>query len=375
MINEVDGEFIGRLREIQSSNTMYDYEDVYSDYVCAQINQLTSGQYGIVIRCDKIMPELFWHIRYLRSMHVEPRYILSRYDVAERSEQIQNIEVITYEDLICLDTSKLMLLIVNRESDFGEKEQIDYREDQFSFVLRERARMGYFRKRSVENYFYLLNHEDEYAEIIQLLHDRESKECFVECVRALVENDIYRKKQYPSSMKYFDDEIFQPNDDGIWLNCGAATGDTILRFINGKRKCNKIYAIDIDSEMVKRLKEIKTIIDTYTNYNIKVIQKKLQKGTESIDFLFGDEEVSLINMDVEGAEMQILESAEELIRSRKPVLAICAYHKPEDLIQIPKYIKSIQKDYHFFLRKYKGCWPDAINEYVYYAVPTSRLCR
>lgn len=368
-----DEKYINELKIIADSNVMYGYEDSQSDFLASQISCLSDGEYKIIVRSDIITPELFWHIRYLRSMKAEPKYLLTCSDVADKHKTIHDIDVITYNDLLQLDTSKFLLLIVNRESDFGKKTQPDYREDSFDFVFRQRAKIGYYRQRSIDNYFYMLNHKEEYADVIRLLDDNESKECFVECIRALVENDVYRKKQYPSGQKYFDKDIFIPDEREIWVNCGAATGDTILRFINGKRKCKKIYAIDIDDDMIEQLEIIKKIVELNTDYSIHVMKKKLHKGENSIDVLFKDENVSLINMDVEGAEMQILESAERLIRIKKPVLAVCAYHKPEDLIKIPKYLKSIQQDYHFFLRKYEGCWPDALNEYVYYAVPTCRL--
>lgn len=42
-------------------------------------------------------------------------------------------------------------------------------------------------------------------------------------------------------------------------------------------------------------------------------------------------------------------SLPETIRSNKPKLAICVYHKREDLIQIPLLIKEYNEDYKFYL--------------------------
>ena len=99
----------------------------------------------------------------------------------------------------------------------------------------------------------------------------------------------------------------------------------------------------------------------------------MERDENSIDKLFRTESVTLINMDVEGAEMIILESAEKTIKEQSPVLAIAAYHKPEHLVNIPKFIKELNDDYHLYFRKYRGYAPEAINEYIYYAVPTARV--
>jgi len=47
-----------------------------------------------------------------------------------------------------------------------------------------------------------------------------------------------------------------------------------------------------------------------------------------------------IKMDIEGAEYDALLGAERLIRSYKPVLAICVYHRPQDIWEIPQLINS-----------------------------------
>ena len=55
--------------------------------------------------------------------------------------------------------------------------------------------------------------------------------------------------------------------------------------------------------------------------------------------------VDCIKLDVEGAELDALRGAEETIRRFRPRLVICLYHKPEDLVTLPLYVKSLVPEY------------------------------
>jgi FkbM family methyltransferase len=50
---------------------------------------------------------------------------------------------------------------------------------------------------------------------------------------------------------------------------------------------------------------------------------------------------SFIKMDCEGYEGKILEGAAQTIKQHKPVIAMSAYHKPEDKEELPRILKSI----------------------------------
>ena len=76
------------------------------------------------------------------------------------------------------------------------------------------------------------------------------------------------------------------------------------------------------------------------------------------------EPLSYIKMDVEGWESKVIEGAKNTIKTYKPTLAVCVYHKCNDFWAIPEQILSIRDDYKIFLRHYT----EGITETVMYFV-------
>ena len=66
--------------------------------------------------------------------------------------------------------------------------------------------------------------------------------------------------------------------------------------------------------------------------------------------LLGGRKVTFLKMDIEGSELAALRGAERIIREQRPKLAICVYHKPEDMWEIPSFILSCHPDYKLYLR-------------------------
>ena len=54
---------------------------------------------------------------------------------------------------------------------------------------------------------------------------------------------------------------------------------------------------------------------------------------------------TIIKMDIEGEEKEALLGAEQIIRTQKPQMIICAYHKPEDIYELLQTILKIRDDY------------------------------
>ncbi|MBQ3654033.1 MAG: FkbM family methyltransferase [Synergistaceae bacterium] len=85
---------------------------------------------------------------------------------------------------------------------------------------------------------------------------------------------------------------------------------------------------------------------------------------DSIDNQHLDEPVTFIKMDIEGAEPDALRGAERTILKYKPKLAICIYHQPSHLYEIPIWIKTRVPEYKIYIRHHSN----SLTETVCYAV-------
>ncbi len=89
----------------------------------------------------------------------------------------------------------------------------------------------------------------------------------------------------------------------------------------------------------------------------------------SLDEVLDDVPVTFIKIDVEGGEADTLRGAERLLRERRPVIAVSAYHHQADLWELPALLAELTEgDYHFHLRAHG---PDAW-ECVLYGIPAER---
>lgn len=90
----------------------------------------------------------------------------------------------------------------------------------------------------------------------------------------------------------------------------------------------------------------------------------------TLDSLLDGGEATFIKMDIEGSEMEALKGAADTIRNHHPFLAICVYHRPDHILDIPLFIRGLHPGYRFRLRHYGS--PNPMAETVVYAIPEER---
>lgn len=229
-----------------------------------------------------------------------------------------------------------------------------------------------FRERCEEMFLYYSTNIDKLLKITALLSDDISKATLQEIVRVFATNGIYTLKEYTRVTKYFD--CYRHKDDELWVNCGSCDGDTIFNYFSAGYGFTKILAIEGNKDAFGRLEKNMSRLPEETKRKIRTLNYFIggDNDENTFDRLFAHVPVSLINMDIEGFEMPVLRGAQDIIKKYRPVLAVCAYHVPSDLYEIPAFINGIVDGYSFYLRKYCGFEGNAFNEFVYYCVPEER---
>ena len=237
---------------------------------------------------------------------------------------------------------------------------------------------------------YLLDHYSEIEDIYKFLADEESKETLDYILKGRItgNQDYFSDVMVPN--QYFPDKIIDLGESETIIEVGSNDGGTLLDLLDKlNRKYNKIYCFEPDVKCINLIKEkIKkekddriVLIEKGAGNNEEILYFKtdaekgasrvVDKGTYdySIQVTCIDKEISepisYIKMDIEGMELDALKGAEKIIKASRPKLAICIYHKPEDIIEIPHYIKKMVPSYKMYLRHHNY----GAAETVLYCVP------
>jgi FkbM family methyltransferase len=167
-----------------------------------------------------------------------------------------------------------------------------------------------------------------------------------------------------------------PEQGDYVIDGGACLGDTAIVFGNqvGAKGC--VYSFDPVWEHLKVL-EYNASINPLLNIKIMpygisdtdVDCEPLKVSTYSPGFNMNNKEVPLrsidtlvidgeidridyIKLDVEGAELVSLKGASGSIRKFKPKLGISLYHKPNDIFELPLFIRENFPEYKIYLNHY-----------------------
>lgn len=174
-------------------------------------------------------------------------------------------------------------------------------------------------------------------------------------------------------VEYFDSEIVKPQKREVFVDCGGYIGDTVLGFLNfTQNDYQKVYYFEpsklIYDQAKENLKNIPNVVFTPAGVGEKAGAFRFMgagqgdfghiddAGMETIDIVTLDETITdqatFIKMDIEGAELSALKGASKIIRESKPRLAICVYHKPEDIFEILELIDSWGINFKYYFRHY-----------------------
>lgn len=235
----------------------------------------------------------------------------------------------------------------------------------------------------------LLKRRELLREVYEMLADDFSRKIFLCIIKARLTGDPYLLRGAVTGATSSDFvKLIKPRAGDIYADLGAYTGDTAETFIEMCPGHGHIYAFEPDKrsfrKCVKRLMKYDdlTLVNacawsrdcTLSFSQSAGRQSKISAGqgsptaARSLDSVLGGGRCDIIKYDVEGAESEALKGSAETIRRYSPRLAVSAYHRAYDLLDLPPLIKSLNGSYELHLRQppYYPLWDTC-----YYALPVS----
>lgn len=222
------------------------------------------------------------------------------------------------------------------------------------------------------------NLEKQIGELKRMLSDSKSKDIVEKILKKRQEFDLdYSDICEPH--QYFVKEIMDKDTEAVFIDGGAYLGETIEEFIEFQNnKFKKVYSFEMDINNYKKMNasiyddRVKLLNyglwneETECTYDADATSSAIGEGganiakCTTIDKICMNEKVTFIKMDIEGSEMAALEGAYQTIVKNKPQLAICVYHKPDDIYEIPFLLKKWVPEYKFYIRHHSERFTETV---------------
>lgn len=229
----------------------------------------------------------------------------------------------------------------------------------------------------------ILNNKEEIFNAIELLDDDNSKHTLISMLMYIITGE----KSYVHNCEceyeqYFIPEYVGLDNQEIVVDCGAFVGDTFESYLKYNSPPQKYIMYEAKHDYIDKIKHISKILmaDDYVVIrpfgvwkendtlwfspgrhggagggfiSVDSNKKSTKVNVVSLDQDISDK-VSFIKMDIEGAETEALVGAKRVIKSTKPKLAICIYHKTTDFWRILLKLDEDYKYKHKLIRQHKG---------------------
>ncbi len=170
------------------------------------------------------------------------------------------------------------------------------------------------------------------------------------------------------------------DENAVFIDGGSFDGNTIKEFAEFQNnRFDSVYAFEPEKTnyLHMRLEDFDDRVrffnyglsDSYrqcffsSEGSVSKIVDDGEKGQSitcvSLDSFVNDnipssKKITWIKMDIEGAELDALHGAQNIIIEDKPNLTICVYHKPNDIWSIPQYIHSLCPEYKLSIRHHSN---------------------
>lgn len=230
------------------------------------------------------------------------------------------------------------------------------------------------------DYGYISEHLSQFEEAYTSLCDDFSKKVFINVLNAKISGDFALYREVMSGKEYFDDDVVKLANNEAFLDVGAYKGNAIFEFVKRtSAKYDAIIGFEPDKKTFGILRKAvaENGIQKVELYNkgawdkpgflhffegrggssrfletTDLVSSANYVEVDTIDNILHGRCITYVSMDVEGAEHFAILGAEQTIRKWKPKIAVCVYHKREDLFDLLLLLKSFIPEYRFYLRHY-----------------------
>jgi len=225
---------------------------------------------------------------------------------------------------------------------------------------------------------YFEENKEKFEAVYNQLADDESRRVYQNIINFKISGKIdYLSESTIADKSSIYNNILKLDKNETIVDMGAYDGDTIKEFTDFTGGCYRhIYALEPDEKNFKKLAKNTADMNCITLFNMGAWNKKdtlifaKKAGRNSklsasgtpvkvtdIDSLI-DDKITLLKMDIEGAELKALEGCKSTIIKHRPKLYICAYHRNEDMFALPLKILEYNKNYKIYFRhsRYIPAW-------------------
>jgi len=228
----------------------------------------------------------------------------------------------------------------------------------------------------------LLGHAGELARVAELWDDGASRAAFRRELSWRLHGD-FGDSAPPAPDQYFPRDLLLSNPGEAFVDGGAFDGDTLR---SAPWPFARTVAVEPDPSSAARLRSFfgdsvlvrENLLGSARgsarfNGTGTVASSRSEGGAfdvpvTTLDDLTAGEPPTFIKLDVEGDELAALHGGLKTLKAAQPVVAVCVYHRPEDLWTIPLFLRDALPGHRLHLRAH--AWDGF--ELVAYAVPPER---
>ena len=237
--------------------------------------------------------------------------------------------------------------------------------------------LALFEEAELVSVSWLAQHEKELQAAYALLADEQSRKVFSDTLNYKLSGKI--SYLFDCTTQRIDDIrcLLAPTQEEIYLDLGAYNGDTLKELGEltdwhwrlavavepDRRSCRKLRLLA--EELNERGLKVEVqeagiwseqgelgFSDSGGRQSTFIGAQKCTVPVTTIDAVAAQRAVTLIKMDVEGAELQALAGGRQTLQRFAPKLFVAAYHYDVDLFRLPLLLHELVPKYKIYLRKH-----------------------